>query len=217
MMSSKRFTGRNLSLVTGLIYFVVSGFFFAASAEQIEQKYITSEKIRAVENYIKQGMEKLGVPGLSVALLEAGRPVLLKGYGIANEKGAQVTKKTSFDLGSISKSFTAMVIMQLQQENKINVESPVVKYIPWFKSKDKARSDKILVKQLLSHQSGLSTISGNRNLDGDDNSAVALKKSVTELSNIALVSEPGERYEYSNANYHLLGYLIELLEGESYE
>lgn len=178
---------------------------------------ISLDKIKKIELFIQQSMQEIDVPGVSVGILEHGEPVFLKGFGVSNSHENQVTSATPFKLGSVSKSFTALAMMQLIKEGRVDLDTPIVNIIHWFKSKNKEVSDLILVKHLLSHKSGFSTITGNRNQHSEDNSSDALKTAVLELSSIKLVNNPGVSYLYSNANYQVLGYLLEFLEDSSYE
>jgi CubicO group peptidase (beta-lactamase class C family) len=185
--------------------------------EQPKKFNIGAEKLAKIEDFVQQSMQHINVPGVSVGIIKQGVPLLLKGYGVSNSSGDLVTEKTPFKLGSVSKSFTALAVMQLYQQGKVDINHPVVNYIPWFRITNKKHSDLILVKHLMSHKSGFSTIDGNRNQHSEDKSANALKNAVSELSKIDLVTSPGENYQYSNANYQVLGYLLEVLEGKSYE
>ncbi len=188
--------------------------------EQINNRqrpYISSQKINDIDSYIRTGLSQINIPGLGVAIIEDGKTVYQKGFGIANSEGSAVTKQTSFELGSVSKSFTAIAIMQLVDEGRVDTEAPVINYIPWFQSKFSEKSDTIQVKHLLNHTSGFSTKTGNRNLGSQDNSADAYLTAISELAEIELTAEPGNRFQYSNTNYQILAYLLEVLDGESYE
>jgi len=178
---------------------------------------ITEKKIQQTERYIQQAMEELKLPGLAVGLIENGQPRLLKGYGVRNSQGDPMTPQTSVELGSTSKSFTALAIMQLAQQNQINIDAPVIDYIPWFKANNKSQSDKILIRHLLNHRSGFSNLDGNRNLLLLDNSADANKQAVADFAQYQLIFEPGETYHYSNINYQILAYILEVVTGKSYE
>jgi len=185
--------------------------------EPIMKSGISADKVKRIEIFIQQSMRQIDVPGVSVGILENGVAVLLKGFGVSNSQGKQVTSATPFKLGSVSKSFTALAMMQLIKEERVALDTPIVNIIPWFKSENKEISDLILVKHLLSHKSGFSTIAGNRNQHSEDHSSNALKTAVQELNLIKLVRNPGEAYQYSNANYQVLGYLLEILDASSYE
>ena len=193
-----------------------------ASSESTDElkdmkRTVTPEKIRLIETFIKQSMKQIDVPGVSVGIIENGVPVMLKGFGVSNSSNNAVNANTPFKLGSVSKSFTALAIMQLFQEGLIDLNKPVVNYLPWFRSYDKTKSDQILVKHLMNHTSGFSTVDGNRNQHSKDKSLDALRIAAMELSEVKLETPSGESFQYSNINYQLLGYLLEVLDKDSYE
>jgi CubicO group peptidase (beta-lactamase class C family) len=184
---------------------------------QTSKNIVTDAKVKQIESFIEQNMQQINVPGVSVGIFERGVPMVLKGFGVSNSNGEVVNANTPFKLGSVSKSFTALAIMQLHEDGVIALNEPVVKYIPWFRSYDKVKSDRILVKHLMNHTSGFSTVDGNRNQHSRDQSSDALRVAVSELSEVKLETPSGESFQYSNINYQVLGYLLEVLEKDSFE
>ncbi|MEO9470388.1 serine hydrolase domain-containing protein [Parasphingorhabdus sp.] len=178
---------------------------------------MTAERIAEIDTFVEERMEALAIPGVAIALIEDGALVHARGFGVTGEGGDPVSEKTMFQTGSISKTFAATAILQLASEQRIGLDDPVVKHLPWFRTISKARSDTITVRHLLSHRSGLSMFKGNRNQDGGSDGADAMELAVRELAGQKLQSEPGALYEYSNANYQILGTLLEAIEGQSYE
>src|SRR5688572_32785928 len=105
-----------------------------------------------IEAYIQAEMKRLNIPGLSLAVVKAGRPFLIKGYGLANvEHGVPVKPETVFQTGSVGKQFTATLAMMLVEEGKLNLNDAITKYLP--EGKDKWGG--VTIKHLLSHTSGL--------------------------------------------------------------
>ncbi|NOT87004.1 MAG: beta-lactamase family protein [Lysobacter sp.] len=190
--------------------------FFSAplSAQTSDQPLPSAEQVDA---YIEQGMRQLEIPGAAVALIADGKITHLKGFGDIDGAGTPVSAKTPFQLGSVSKSFAALVVLQLAEEGRLSLDDPVSKYIPYFRADDKTASDKITVRHLLSHRSGLTTLDGNRHQDttyrGDD----AMERVIRELRSAHLFAMPGDRFQYSNANYIVLAQLIETVEKVPYE
>ncbi|MGZ3603256.1 MAG: serine hydrolase domain-containing protein, partial [Ktedonobacterales bacterium] len=109
----------------------------------------------AVDDYITARMETAHIPGLSVAIVKGDQIVYLKGYGQADSSGRQVTPQTPFIIGSISKTFTALAVMQLVESGKVELDAPVQRYLPWFRVADPQASAQITVRSLLNHTSGL--------------------------------------------------------------
>lgn len=177
----------------------------------------TPEKIAAIDALVKARMKSTATPGAALALFENGQIIYAKGYGRADEFDREITPDTPFNLGSLTKSFTALVMAQLAEEGRLDLDASVVKYLPDFHTRNTSKSDQITVRHLMGHKSGFSTLDGNRNQVQTNASSAALADAVGRLANVTLGSEPGTAYAYSNANYQVLGHLIETLDKTSYE
>ncbi|MBZ4222350.1 beta-lactamase family protein [Bacillus wiedmannii] len=185
--------------------------------------YITDSKVYAQQNikvtldkYIEKFIKEQNISGASVAIVHNKDVFFTKTMGITGETEKKVTSKTPFVIGSISKSLTALAIVKLIEDKKIKLEDPVQRYLPWFKLKDSQISSTITIQHLLTHTSGISTYEGLALSDKQSKNSTALKENVMKLSNIKLTAPPGEKYQYSNANYIVLGALIEGVTNESY-
>lgn len=144
----------------------------------------------AVSKELETEIKKNHIPGMSVVVVNSNEVVFSKTYG--NCKSID----TPFIIGSMSKSFTALSIMRLVEEGRIDINKPISNYIDtslYFKNKEDG--DKITVKQLLNQNSGIGTYQ--------------------KLGSIEITKNYG-KYEYANANYNLLGKIIELVSNESY-
>lgn len=197
--------------------FCASLIFGAGIPAMAQPKPLNAERIAQIDAFVEERMEALTIPGVAIALIEDGAVVHARGFGVTVEGGDPVSANTMFQTGSISKTFTATAILQLVSEQRIGLDNPVVEHLPWFRTASKASSDTITVRHLLSHRSGLSMFKGNRNQDGGSDGADAMELAVRDLARHKLKSKPGARYEYSNANYQILGTLLETIEGQSYE
>ncbi|HET9981921.1 MAG TPA: serine hydrolase domain-containing protein, partial [Ktedonobacterales bacterium] len=111
--------------------------------------------IHAVDDYVTARMEAARIPGLSAVIVKGDQIVFLKGYGRADSSDRQVTPQTPFIIGSISKTFTALALMQLVEAGKVDLDAPVQRYLPWFRIANPAASAQITVRSLLNHTSGL--------------------------------------------------------------
>lgn len=168
-----------------------------------------------LQTYLENQMKTYKIPGMSVAIVRNGEVEYLDGLGIANPDGSAVTPETPFLLASVSKSMTALAVMQLIEAGKINLEDPVEKFLPWFGVSGEDGS-KITVAQLLYQTSGFSNIDGvQANLKPD--TPDALETGVRELAAGNLEFDPGDGWEYSNLNYAVLGLLIQQVSGQRYE
>src|SRR4051812_25229088 len=132
----------------------------------------------AVDAYIRASMRTNRIPGLALGVVRGNRVAYLKGYGVAAPNGRPVSPQTPFILGSTSKSFTALAVMQLVEAGKIELDAPVAKYLPWFRTRDTADSALITVRHLLHQTSGLRTYEGRQGLWDHDQSSVALEKGI---------------------------------------
>jgi len=153
-------------------------------------------------------LEKLGFAG-AVLVARGDTPLLAQGFGLADrESGLRWSPATASNLGSITKQFTGAAILALEEEKKLGVDDPVTRYFDGVPA-DKAS---ITLHQLLTHSSGLADPG-----DIGDYDPVPLPEYVRRVFAEPLLFAPGTGYEYSNANFSLLGAIIEKLTGLSYE
>src|SRR5947209_9733286 len=136
------------------------------------------------------------IPGLALGIVRGDRIVHLRGFGVANPAGQPVTPQTPFILGSLSKSFTALAIMQLIDTGKMEFDAPVQRYLPWFRVADRNASAQMTVYQLLHHTSGLQPTAGEEALAGTGEAS--LEQRVRELSTVVLTQPVGTTFQYSN-------------------
>ncbi|MCS7002168.1 MAG: beta-lactamase family protein, partial [Dehalococcoidia bacterium] len=108
-------------------------------------------------------------------------------------------------------------VMQLVEEGRVDLDAPVQRYLPWFRVAADADSAVITPRRLLAHTSGLSTAVGNQRLVPGDPRDATIERYARALATVPLTAPPGQRYQYSNANYVVLGALIEAVSGLSYE
>lgn len=176
---------------------------------------VDTDKITEIETYVNKCIKKGKIPGMALTIVTEDR-TYTKCYGYSNKKTNEtVDEHTKFELASNSKAYTATAIMQLVKENKVLLEDPVSKYIPELTFYYGAQKVDVTIEQLLHHTSGIpySTI---QNLFSD-NSNDALKNTVMTLDKVELSHEPGEKFQYATINYDVLGYVIEVVTGESFE
>jgi CubicO group peptidase (beta-lactamase class C family) len=148
--------------------------------------------------------------GFSGAIMVAqnGKPIFMQGYGpIGGDTEGLIDVNTLFDIGSITKPFTATAILTLVDQGKLAVQDPLSTYFPELGS-DKAG---ITIHQLLTHSSGLPSALG------DDYAAISREAFVQKMQEAELLFAPGTGYEYSNVGYTLLAMILEDLSGKSYD
>lgn len=173
------------------------------------QAGLDSQTFARVDDYIVREMEQARIPGVAVAVVQGGRIVHSRGFGTAGD--ADMTPRTPVLIGSLTKSMTAVAIMQLVEAGRVELDAPVQQYLPAFRMADPAMSTGLTVRHLLTHASGIPpgtfrTLRGARAVD-----VVAL------LANVRPDARPGAKFDYSNANYVLLGAIVEKVSGQPYE
>jgi CubicO group peptidase (beta-lactamase class C family) len=177
-----------------------------------------------LEAFIIETMRKDKIPGLSIAVVDSDQVIYSRGYGFSDiASGTRATPRTLCGIGSVTKSFTALAVMQLVEEGKIRLDDAVEKHLPM---KLRPFGVPVTVHHLLSHSSGIpdlgyadAFLSG---VLGYDNSwlPVSSAEDVIAFMNEAnewAVNKPGERFFYLNEGYVLLGLLISKLSGLNYE
>lgn len=168
-----------------------------------------------LDMFIERQMRTYKIPGLALAVVRDGEVEYLKGYGSSNPSGEPVTPDTPFLLASVSKSFTALGVMQLVEAGKIELDAPVQKYLPWFSVASGEGAD-ITVAYLLYQTSGFSDYDAQQMILRPDHPD-GLEMGVRDLSRINLKFQPGQGWEYSNINYNVLGLLVQQVSGQRFE
>jgi len=149
-----------------------------------------------LDEYIARHMRDLGIPGMTLAVANRDGLIRVSTYGFADTKEkARVVPETLFEIGSISKSFVALAVLQLRDEGKIDLNKPVVEYLPWLKINSKF--EPVTTHHLLSHTAGL------------PGAPLLLDALLRELWT---AYAPGKRFLYSNTGYNILGFLIEAVD-----
>ena len=169
----------------------------------------------SIDSFVAEKMRSARIPGVSVAIVDGDRVVYLKGFGRADASGRPVTPQTPFLIGSVTKSMTSLAVLQLVDEHKVDLDAPVQRYIPWFRTADSSASARITVRHLLTMSSGLpQSYQTQLWTEGDDR---ALERTVRHLRTAELTGQVGPATGYSNANYETLGLIIQAVSGMSYE
>lgn len=163
-----------------------------------------------VDDYVSGEMQRRQVPGLALAVIRNGKTFKTKGYGMANlELRVRATPETVFEIGSLTKQFTAVCIMMLVQEGKLGLDDPMDKYldvpVAW-----KA----ITLRHLLTHTSGIKNYTNVPGFEGSRH--LTTKEFVEKISAYPLASTPGETFAYCNSGYNLLGFIIEKISAKNY-
>lgn len=154
-----------------------------------------------LDQYLEDSVSKLGIPGLTIAIGQDGEIIYSRTFGEG------VTNETQFYIGSISKSFTALAIMQLVEQGLIDIDKSVSTYIPEFNL-----SNEITLRQLLNHTSGMTEFDYMSKLPANAGYAELIE----DINKSSLTYPPGQQFSYFNPNYGILGYIIERVSGQTY-
>jgi CubicO group peptidase (beta-lactamase class C family) len=147
------------------------------------------------------------VPGMVIGITDRSRTLKIGAYGFADLKSkSRVTAETPFEIGSVSKSFTAISLMELLDEGRFDPQAPVTKYLPWFATKSKYRP--ITGHDLLTHTSGL---------QGYRADLSSMPFAAFSVRDFEPSYAPGEHYWYSNLGFQILGYILEHIERARYD
>ena len=164
-----------------------------------------------VDDYVREQMKEHQIPGLALAIIRSGEPTRTGGYGLANlELNVPVRPETVFEIGSITKQFTAACILLLAQDGKLSIDDKISRHLanlpPGWSN--------ITVRHLLTHTSGIKNYTGQAGFE--------LTRRLTQAQFIAALGAlpadfaPGEKAKYCNSGYNLLGFIVENVSGRSY-
>jgi CubicO group peptidase (beta-lactamase class C family) len=180
-----------------------------ASSRQASPAYSTA----AIDRYLQTEMRRQHIPGMSLAVVKNGKPLYVKSYGVATlEHAVPTTPQTVYQIGSIGKQFTAVAVMMLAAEHKLDLDDPLSKYLPEIPSS----WGKVTLRLMLNHQSGIPQFTT------PERQLLDVVHDYTDLELIQLASgqpldfEPGTDVSYSDTGYVLLGFVINRVAGMFY-
>jgi D-alanyl-D-alanine carboxypeptidase len=167
----------------------------------------TSARLARAFEAIDRAAKTSTVPGMVIGVTDRNRTLKIGAYGYADLKlKSRVTAETPFEIGSVSKSFTAIALMELLDEGRFDPQAPVTKYLPWFAMKSKYRP--ITGHDLLTHTSGL------QNYRAD---LASMPFAAFSVRDFEPSYAPGNHYWYSNLGFQILGYVLEHIERAQYD
>jgi len=208
----KRVLGLLLGLLFAVLFATVS--FFPPYGVHVSAASGLGLDTVKIDALVQEAMEQYRIPGLAVGFVHRDHTVYVQGYGIADEGKRPVSTATPFMLGSISKSFTALAIMQLVEQGRLKLDDPVRQHLPELRWEEFEAGGPVTVRHLLNQTSGLSTYHGKAWLaDGKLMPADALRR----LDGVKLKEAAGAVFYYSNVNFVLLGEIVARVSGMSYE
>ncbi|MFT5452727.1 MAG: CubicO group peptidase (beta-lactamase class C family) [Enterobacterales bacterium] len=175
---------------------------------------ISAENFDKTINNIMNAVYPEDKPGASLIVVKDGKIIFENGYGLADvEDNLSVSSKHVFRLGSITKQFTAVAILMLAQEGKLSLDDDLLKYVPDYPVHDQ----KITIKNLLSHTSGIFNYTNMKEWLPVWRKDYSVDEMIDFFKDQPTDFNPGEEWNYSNSGYFLLGKIIEVASGMSYE
>ncbi len=174
------------------------------STVRTEQAIDVSAQLATIEAKVEARRKELGIPGMSLAIVKDDKVIYLKGLGLKDfEKKVAVTPDTQFAIGSATKAFTALSVLMSQDQGKLSLDDSPKKYLPYFKMFDPDADKNILIRDLLSHSSGL-----NRT----DLAMITGRLSRSELIQVAAQARPTaklrEKFQYQNIMFAAAGEIV---------
>jgi CubicO group peptidase (beta-lactamase class C family) len=179
----------------------------AAQAQTSDNKDLAASIDKAAAAAVASGES----PGLQVAVIKDGRPVLVKSYGSANlEQRVPVSNDSVFRIGSVTKQFTAVALLLLAEEGKVSLQDKLSKYYPNF-----PRADDITLEEMLHHTSGIYNYTSAPNFANDGMVRRTTDEMVEFIAKLPKTQdfEPGTNWSYSNSAYFILGGVVEKAAG----
>ena len=171
------------------------------------------KELKGLDEFVEMRMKEWNVPGVAIAVVRDSQVVLTKGYGWANVEGKQrVDAGTLFAIGSSSKAFTATGVMQLVDEDKVDLDEPVITYVPDFKLYNDELTKNLTVRDLLCHRSGLP-----RHDVAWYGSGSTREELIAKMAYLEPNAQLRETWQYQNLMFMAAGYLIEQVTGQSWE
>ncbi len=194
------------------IFFIIFILFSIYIVHTLLHSHSYSQIHPAVTQEINSFLKKSNFQG-SILIAKDGNILFEKGYGLSNhEHSTPNTTDTIFRIGSITKLFTAIAIMQLQEDGKLNVNHPISKYLPTYPS----QGELITIHHLLSHTSGIQSITELPNIMEIQRHPSPPQQTIDYFKNLPLHFKPGTDCEYSDSGYIVLGAIIETVTKKSY-
>lgn len=174
---------------------------------------VPADFAQKADSYLKSAWPADG-PGASVIVTEGGKTVYATGQGLADiEAKTPITPATSFRIGSITKQFSAAVLLQLVQEGKVSLDDPVSKYVPTLKQPGASAT----IRQILNHTSGVQSYTGIPGwmVEENTNRPYTTEQMIALFKDLPSPSKPGE-WAYNNSGYVLVGAVIEAVTGKAW-
>lgn len=184
--------------------------------QPVSSAYQELAAMDTIESQVRQEMAKFDLPGVSLYIMQGNQVLVNTGYGFSDlDANLQVQPDTLFQIGSISKCFTAVVVLKLIEEGHFRLDTPIRELVP----RCPVQWEGITVRHLLNHTSGIpefTTLEEYGDLDFSDPGRISWLAIFPKIAALPLYFQPGTRAAYSNSNYHLLAMAVEQVSGKPF-
>lgn len=197
--------------------FIVMIIFIGASPSRTHA--ISEEQFVEIESLLNESTEISGAPGMSVSIIDENETYYFSSGYADREKGTPATENTLYELASVSKAFTGVGILLLEEQGFLSMTDPIQKYLPWISFNYKGRPidmQTLTLNHFLHHTSGLTNEKHFQDIP-QGSSEDKLLKTVEILKDTELEFSPGQKYQYGTINYDVLGLVIEIVSSKSFE
>jgi CubicO group peptidase (beta-lactamase class C family) len=202
---------------THLALAIIFGLVVASSPPAATLRPQTANRYQdTLQPWIEHLLQRERRPGLAIAIVEGNRLVYAHGFGVKRlGRGDPITTRSLFHMASITKTFVATSLMQLVENGRVDLDAPVVRYLPYFRMADE-RYRTITVRQMVTHSSGMPDVD-DYEWDKPQYDDGSLERYVRGLSDRVLLFAPGDRFRYSNMAFEILGDVIAKVARQSFD
>src|SRR5262245_24715575 len=188
-----------------------------ASCRPVQTPPVDQRYVQQLQPLLEQFVQWQEIPGLAIGVVESNQLVYTHAFGVKHlgRPSEPLTTRSLFHMASITKPFVGTAIMQLVERGSVDLDAPVVKYLPYFRLADE-RYDQITVRQMVTHTSGMPDVE-DYEWDKPQYDDGALERYVRSLTNQKLLFAPSERVQYSNMAYEILGDVVAKAAAESFD
>lgn len=195
----------SLSLKNSL--FIIAVFFFSSIS------ILQAQNLEATIDSLLQAKYKPNAPGATFLIAKEGAIIYNKAFGLSNiELDVPIKSNSVFEIGSMTKQFTAISIMMLMEKGKLNLDDEITKFIPDYPT----HGNKITVHHLLTHTAGIKNFTSMKAIRNIATKDMTPSDLIDFFKNEPMDFNPGDEFKYSNSGYVILGYIIESVTGKSY-
>ncbi len=167
-----------------------------------------------LEAYVQRMCRLYDVQGMSAAIID-GKNEYFINYG--NYNGKAIDENSRFELGSTTKAFTALAVMQLEKDGRLKLTDSVSDYLPWFKPTYKKSVCNLTIENLMCHTSGIPAWTISAIPAGTESDEGLLEQTIQNIKDVQLDFQPGTQHKYATINYDVLALILEKITGEKYE